>query len=368
MRFGHMILNQSLYDERHPLYAGATTFTDADRIKAEFELLDIADRAGFDTCWTTEHHFSAYMTNPSPTQILAHVLGRTRNVDVGTAVIVLPWHNPVRVAEEVAMLDVMAGDRQLFAGFGRGASTLEFGGFGVEMETSRARYGEALEIVRGLLSQEEFEYDGEFYKVPRMTTRPRPRTDLRPRMYNAWFSPSSLEFAARDGVGALFAVMRELHEYPQEIARFNAIRDEHGYAPIPVKVASFVYCADSQAQAEEEGLQYLQEYMASLEDHYHWADDKYSKISGYEFYNELGKGRKEATEEQMREGLNKANLFGTPDDIVDKVVALSEASSCDEVFSPFIYGSMPFEKAEAQLKLFCEKALPRIQKLPVPSV
>ena len=108
----------------------------------------MADKAGLDTIWASEHHFSSYMTSPNLCQILAYVVARTKNADIGTAVIVLPWHDPVRVAEEVAMLDIMVGQRKLFVGFGRGASTLEFEGFRVPMNESRGRYNEALEIVR----------------------------------------------------------------------------------------------------------------------------------------------------------------------------------------------------------------------------
>ena len=171
------------------------------------------------------------MTTPNLCQYLAYVVGRTKHVDVGTAVIVLPWHDPVRVAEEVAMLDTLVGDRTLFVGFGRGASTMEFEGFRVPMTESRDRYNEALEVVRRALTQERFSFEGQFFQIPEMTTYPRPQSpDLGARMYNAWMSPSSLDIAAASGVGPLFAVMRAIDEYPQEMARFNAIRAEAGLA------------------------------------------------------------------------------------------------------------------------------------------
>ena len=366
MRIGIQVMNANLYSESARLHRDSPRTTDGDRIRAEFEIIDIADRSGIDTIWASEHHFSPYMTTPNLCQYLAYVVGRTKNVDVGTAVIVLPWHDPVRVAEEIAMLDTLVGDRTLFVGFGRGASTMEFEGFRVPMTESRDRYNEALEIVRRALSQERFSFEGQFFQIPEMTTYPRPPSpDLGARMYNAWMSPGSLDIAAASGVGPLFAVMRAIDEYPEEMARFNSIRAEAGLPPITAKVSSFIYCAESQAQAEEEGLQFISEYYDSIEDHYHWGAGSYSDVKGYEFYADLGEQRKKATKSQMNDALLASTLFGTPDYIVEKIEHLGQMANGDEIISPFIYGKMPFEKAEAMINLFVEKALPRIHKLPV---
>ena len=368
MRVGYQIFNANIYgDKPLSLQSGSAVVTDADRIRAEFELVEMADKAGLDTIWASEHHFSSYMTSPNLCQILAYVVARTKNADIGTAVIVLPWHDPVRVAEEVAMLDIMAGQRKLFVGFGRGASTLEYEGFRVPMNESRGRYNEALEIVRTALTTEQFSFDGEYFKLPEMTTHPRPAsTDLTSRMYCAFFSPESMERAARDGLGALFAVMRDLDEYPTEVGRFNQVRADVGLPPIPTKIASFIYCAESRAEAEEEGVQYVLDYYASLENHYHWSSsEKYKKIDSYQFYADLGEQRSKASEADTVAALIKNSLFGTPAEIVEKIEAYAEASGCDEVISPFIYGRMPFEKAEKMTRLFLTEALPKIQKLPV---
>ena len=87
--------------------------------------------------------------------------------------IVLPWHDPVRVAEQIALLDILCGGRCLF-GFGRGAASVEYAGFRVPMDEARARFVEAAKIVTLALAQEEFEYKGEFFDIPRMSIRPRP--------------------------------------------------------------------------------------------------------------------------------------------------------------------------------------------------
>jgi len=113
-------------------------------------------------------------------------------------------------------------------------------------------------------------------------------------------------------------------------------------------------------------VQYVLDYYASLENHYHWSSsDKYKKVEGYQFYADLGEQRSKTSEADTIAGLIKNGLFGTPAEIAEKLEAFAEASGCDEVISPFLYGKMPFEKAEKMTRLFLTEALPKIQSIPV---
>src|SRR3981189_1654598 len=102
---------------------------------------DLAEPLGFDSLFALEHHFTGYAMSPSPTQLLSYYAGRTKRITLGPAFIVLPWHDPVRVAEQIALLDVMSGGRCLF-GFGRGAASVEYAGFRIPMEEARPRVRE----------------------------------------------------------------------------------------------------------------------------------------------------------------------------------------------------------------------------------
>ena len=106
--------------------------------KEHLELGDLAEPLGFDSIFALEHHFTGYSMSPAPVQLLSYFAGRTKRVQLGTAVIVLPWHDPIRVAESIALLDVLCGGRCLF-GFGRGAASVEYAGFRIPMEEARAR-------------------------------------------------------------------------------------------------------------------------------------------------------------------------------------------------------------------------------------
>src|SRR6476620_9153451 len=147
--------------------------SDAAVVGEHLALGDLAEPLGFDSLFALEHHFTGYAMSPAPTQLLAYYTGRTRRIQLGTAVIVLPWHDPVRVAEEIALLDILCGGRCLF-GFGRGAASVEYEGFRIPMGEARPRFVEAANIIVQALANDSLSYDGQFYKIPRTAIRPRP--------------------------------------------------------------------------------------------------------------------------------------------------------------------------------------------------
>ena len=106
--------------------------------KEHLELGDLAEPLGFDSIFALEHHFTGYSMSPAPVQLLSYFAGRTKRVQLGTAVIVLPWHDPIRVAESIALLDVLCGGRCLF-GFGRGAASVEYAGWRSASPSSNGR-------------------------------------------------------------------------------------------------------------------------------------------------------------------------------------------------------------------------------------
>ena len=140
--------------------------SDASVVREHLQMGDLAEPLGFDSIWGLEHHFTGYAMSPEPTQILSYFAGRTSRVTLGTAVIVLPWHDPVRVAEHIAMLDIISGGRTIF-GFGRGAATTEYEGFRIPMGEARARFVECAEIVHKALANEVFDYEGQYYQIPK---------------------------------------------------------------------------------------------------------------------------------------------------------------------------------------------------------
>src|SRR6266849_2269471 len=229
---------------------------DAAVLAEHLALGDLAEPLGFDSLFALEHHFTGYAMSPDPTQLLSYYAGRTRRITLGTAVIVLPWHDPVRVAEEIALLDIVSGGRCLF-GFGRGAASVEYAGFRIPMEEARPRFVEAAQIVVKALTHEVFDWDGEFFKIPRTSIRPRPISHPERRFYASSVSPESAEIMAKLGFGVLVVMQNEWHKAAEDIRRYRELTTSVGHTPRPPIILTNVSCAESRAEAQERAEQYL---------------------------------------------------------------------------------------------------------------
>ena len=139
------------------------TRTDQEVYENDLRLDDLVEPLGFDSIWTLEHHFTDYTMCPDPLQFLTWMAAHTEHIQLGPMVVVLPWHDPMHVAEQVYMLDNMSGGR-LILGMGRGAGRIEFDGFGVPMNGSREGFVESAEMLLKGLEQGYCEYNGKFVR------------------------------------------------------------------------------------------------------------------------------------------------------------------------------------------------------------
>src|SRR5579862_4184173 len=183
---------------------------------------DLAEPLGFDSLFALEHHFTGYSMSPAPLQLLSYNAGRTHKITLGTCVIVLPWHDPIRVAEQIALLDILSGGRTLM-GFGRGAATAEYEGFRIPMGEARGRFLESAQLIIQALSNDSFEWQGEFYQIPRTSIRPRPISYPERRFHASAVSPESAEIMAKLGFGILMVMQNEWPKAAEDIGRYREI-------------------------------------------------------------------------------------------------------------------------------------------------
>jgi alkanesulfonate monooxygenase SsuD/methylene tetrahydromethanopterin reductase-like flavin-dependent oxidoreductase (luciferase family) len=167
-------------------------------LRETLDEIELADELGFDSVWLAEHHFSTYGILGSPLHFGMAIAERTKNITIGTAVLVIPLHDPLRLAEDIAALDVLSGGR-VAIGVGRGYQPTEFAGFGIPLAESKERYQETLEVVRLALTQENFSYQGKHFSYENITTYPRPFTPGGPPILQGTVSPES--FTHRGAVG-----------------------------------------------------------------------------------------------------------------------------------------------------------------------
>ena len=137
------------------------------------EQVQYAEELGFESVWIAEHHSSRYGIFPSLMPILSHIAAQTQTIRLGAGVSVLPFHNPIRLAEEAAMVDVLSNGRLNF-GVGRGSADYEYGNFKIDFDSRDTRFQEALDIILGLWTTEDFTYHGQYYQVDGLTIAPKP--------------------------------------------------------------------------------------------------------------------------------------------------------------------------------------------------
>jgi len=342
--------------------------SDASVVGEHLAMGDLAEPLGFDSLFALEHHFTGYAMSPAPTQLLSYYAGRSKRIQLGTAVIVLPWHDPVRVAEQIALLDIMCGGRCIF-GFGRGAASVEYEGFRIPMEEARPRFVEAAQIVVKALSNDSFEHEGEFFRIPRTAIRPRPVSHPERRFYASAVSPDSAEIMAKLGFGLLMVMQNEWPKAAEDIARYRAIATEAGHAPRPPIILTNVCCAESRDEAQERAVKYLGLKWQSIDTHYHFSDGHLATVKGYESYGKMAKTY--AKINSSAEAKAKATDFyvsiqivGTPKDCLDKIAELQRCTGMDHLVTEFSFGGLPHEEAEVNMRLFADKVIPVLQRDP----
>lgn len=338
--------------------------SDFDVYQADLKLADQAEPLGFESVWSVEHHFTDYTMCPDVYQFLTYMAGRTKTAKLGSMVIVLPWHDPIRAAEQISMLDNISGGRVIL-GLGRGAGKTEFDGFRLDMGESRERFIEAAEIVLSGLDQGYVEYDGSFYQQPRKDIRPAPFKSFRDRTYAAAVSPESSRIMARLGVGILIIPQKPWEHVEKELAEYRRIfHEEQGRdAPPPIS-AGWVFCDQDPARAEAEARRYIGGYWGTVLDHYQFAGDHLKGMKGYEYYGKFSETIQKQGAEGSIDFFMDLQIWGTPAQCIDKITAVSDRTGADSFVGVFSYAGMPPEEAERNMSLFAEKVMPELQRLP----
>jgi alkanesulfonate monooxygenase SsuD/methylene tetrahydromethanopterin reductase-like flavin-dependent oxidoreductase (luciferase family) len=334
----------------------------------ELRLVDLAEPLGFDSVWGVEHHFTDYTMCPDVLQFLTWVAGRTRHVQLGSMVVVLPWHDPLRVAEQVAMLDHMSEGRLIF-GIGRGLGKVEFEGFRVSMEESRARFVESAEMILRGLEDGWCEYDGTYVKQPRKALRPQPARTFRGRTYAAAVSPESAEIMARLGVGILIIPQKPWEVVAAELESYRTqYRQVNGAEPLPTVCAGWTFCDPDPGRAREMAVRWIGGYWNTVLRHYELTGDHLARTKGYEYYGRMSEiARERGGADALTEFFLNLQVWGTPEQCYQKVLDIRSRVGCDTFVGCFSYAGMPWDEAERNVRLFAREVLPELKKVGVES-
>jgi alkanesulfonate monooxygenase SsuD/methylene tetrahydromethanopterin reductase-like flavin-dependent oxidoreductase (luciferase family) len=349
-------------------------------VQAGLAIGDLAEPLGFDGIWAPEHQGTPYGMTPNPLQTLTYFAARTKRVTFGTMVAVAPWWHPIRLAHQIAYLDIVSNGRYTTIGLGRGVAKSEFDAVGVPREQSRQRFSETLDILKLAFSQERFSYQGEIFKIPEMALRPAPKSkDLFSRIFGSSSTPDSLEILSRRGMVPLFVGNKPIEDAGKEVQKVNTYRKEEGLPPCQPKNVLFMYCTPTAAEASAADPWIIQANV-DVNLHYGFADaSNFKGVKGYEAYAAregaatavlasavaIDKPNPEA--KPKTPGYHPSNLLiGTPDEIVRRIQAAQKACSFSEITIVPQFGHMPYAEAERSVRLFAKEVLPAVHEMPAP--
>ena len=332
--------------------------SDGQMWEEELRLGEVAADLGFDCLWSAEHHFNDYSFVPDNIHVMTHLAAKHPGIDVGTAAVILPWHDPLRVAENAAVLDLLSNGR-FRLGLGRGLARREFDAFRLNMDESRERFDEAAPMIVDALKTGFMEGDGTYYKQPRVEIRPRPQHSFDGRIYAVAASEESIVSAARLGAHIIMFADRPWEMRMPAIEQGRALhRDFHGTEPPNLMLTEFVICGTDLAQCEEEARQYQGKFVESNFHHYEFLGDHFKSVKGYDSYQQKAEIARAAGLEGAVEGFMKAASWGTPDKILRGLEERKKLLGSFELNVSFRFGGTPYDVAERGLKLFAEEVLP----------
>jgi alkanesulfonate monooxygenase SsuD/methylene tetrahydromethanopterin reductase-like flavin-dependent oxidoreductase (luciferase family) len=336
------------------------------RLMDELAYIRAADEAGFKYAWASEHHFLTEYSHLSASEsFLAFAAAQTKNIHLGSGIfnITPPANHPARIAERVAMIDHLSEGRFEF-GTGRGSSTTEQRGFGIEdPDLTREMVAETLPQIVRMWQETDYSYEGQFFSMPERNVLPKPYTKPHPPLWVAAGSPGTFELAARQGLGVLcfafgapeqFAPLIE--QYKKEIQNADPVG---GYVNDNVMITTQMLCLEDGARARKVACNMDTGYHLSLVFRYL---DTFPRPAGIPEWPEL---IPDTTPEQMEKNIaNGTVAVGDPEEVVRAVQRFADTGA-DQLSFGMLSSSMPIEVCEEAVATFGKHVLPLFDRDPV---
>ena len=313
------------------------------------EIAQHADRLGFDSIWCAEHHFSTYGYLSRPLQYATHLAAVTERIRVGSAVVVLPLHHPLIVAEEIATADILSGGR-LDVGFGRGYQTYEFERLGLSLVDSRERFDEAVDVILKAFEGKPFSYDGKHYQFGETSVFPLPIQEPRPPIWVVGQSTDSIAATVKRG----FNIVSGGFGVPLE--RLRAFRKAYDEMDIDPKVKSKIRISTQRpvyVTNDESELPYIVEQAR-------W--NMRVTLSLRQGLERVEKGHAIAVpfdnEPTDQELLDQYFVVGTPKQCIAKIEAIRDAMGIDHFNASCWFGDLPQNKILRSMEMFAKEVMP----------
>jgi alkanesulfonate monooxygenase SsuD/methylene tetrahydromethanopterin reductase-like flavin-dependent oxidoreductase (luciferase family) len=297
-----------------------------------FDRIDVMERAGYDAVWLAEHHFSTYSVCPSIHMMGAHIAARTERLRIGTAVSLAPFYHPLRLAEEVALLDVLSNGRVNF-GAGRGFDATEYRNFGVAREDSYPKFREHVQVVLEAWRNERLTFHGQFCHFDDVEVLPKPLQQPHPPVWLASSSEDAVVWSAQRGYSILMDPHSSHAEIAAKRARYQRELEGAGFTidGRVIPMARNIALAETEAKARDVAI----------------------SSAGFMFGSYLRGGPRsnDGVGDPIERYVDDTVICGTPASVIDQVQALQEQLPLDYLMcTPLSHESF---------MLFTEKVMPR---------
>jgi alkanesulfonate monooxygenase SsuD/methylene tetrahydromethanopterin reductase-like flavin-dependent oxidoreductase (luciferase family) len=302
-----------------------------------------AEALGFHSVFLVEHHFTGFGQISATLSFLTYLAAKTSRMRLGTAVLVLPWHNPALLAEQAATLDLLS-DGRLDLGIGKGYRWREFHGFCVPMEEAGERYDEAVAFLRkAWTSKTRFSHHGKRWHFEDVVVEPAPIQKPHPPLWIGAFSPQSIRQAAENGFNLLLGQNGSPELVAESIGIYRKAVEAQGrtYDPMTVGLTRALHIVTSEEEREAAHRLRMQ-FMRNVQ---------LLSLSPSGNSPSLGRPRRALSEEEMRRATESDALIGTPEEIVERLKRL-RAGGVEYVLLIDVGGSL------AALRTFAREVMP----------
>jgi alkanesulfonate monooxygenase SsuD/methylene tetrahydromethanopterin reductase-like flavin-dependent oxidoreductase (luciferase family) len=328
--------------------------THAQRYTEMFELIALAEELGFDVAWLAELHFGgAFSLLANPLMMVPVIAARTKRIRLGTAVSLLPLQHPLSWAEQAATADILSGGRLEF-GVGRGSIPSQFHGFKIDVAENRARFDEALAIIRLAWTQERFSYQGAFHQIEEISVVPRPLQKPHPPIRVAVHSAESFAHIGDKGLpiysGTTTTPLPQLREYMALYRdRFKAAG--HTWQPDQMALMLPMYIGDREAMRPG-----VLKYYKNLRTIFSKIPDSYG-----EHLPRLKMIEESVANLPFEKFCRDQGVFGDEAEVIDRLQAARDDFGLSQVIAWFDQGNMlPRTEVERTMRRFAERVIPKL--------
>ena len=343
MKFSFFIINQSpegqsmkrIYDEG-------------------MEQIEWGEKLGYDAVFLAEHAFHLH-GKPSPHVMLGNIAARTRRMRIGTAVSVLPWHDPLELAQDYATVDLLS-DGRLDFGIGRGLFKGEFDGYGVPWGEAEERFNESLDVILRAWTGEPFSHNGKYYQFPEVEVSPTPLQKPHPPLWQPCLSPSTMEKSLRRGITPIIgASLTPLQDLKKTFERLDTMIAQTKRGDVERVAHPFIFISDTVEKARSEARDAMQWFlddfalMFTLPEGTQWPES-------YQFFEPWGQYIRSLTYEQV---VNEDLVwFGDPASIADKIRWLRDDCKATHALLFMHFGGLEHEKVLKSMDMFAKQVMP----------